>query len=111
MPFATSSLQLPDQRFIDMQLNTIKPAEGSKKNRRRVGRGIGSSLGKTGGRGMNGQKSRSGYARRLASKAAKCRCNVVAEAWLHLADARLPRQKSPLARWPSSVLSKLTCWR
>ena len=53
-PFATSSLQLPDQGFIDMQLNTIKPAEGSK-NRRRVGRGIGSGLGKTGGRGMNGQ--------------------------------------------------------
>ena len=43
-----------------MQLNTIKPAEGSKKNRRRVGRGIGSGLGKTSGRGHNGQKSRSG---------------------------------------------------
>ena len=48
-----------------MQLNTIKPAEGSKKNRRRVGRGIGSGLGKTGGRGMNGQKSRSGYAQKV----------------------------------------------
>jgi large subunit ribosomal protein L15 len=43
-----------------MQLNTIKPAEGSKKNRRRVGRGIGSGLGKTAGRGHNGQKSRAG---------------------------------------------------
>ena len=43
-----------------MQLNTIKPAEGSKKNRRRVGRGIGSGLGKTAGRGHKGQKSRSG---------------------------------------------------
>ena len=43
-----------------MQLNTIKPSEGSKKNRRRVGRGIGSGLGKTGGRGHNGQKSRAG---------------------------------------------------
>src|SRR4051794_15638752 len=43
-----------------MQLNTIKPAEGSKKARRRVGRGIGSGLGKTGGRGHKGQKSRSG---------------------------------------------------
>ena len=43
-----------------MQLNTLKPSEGSKKNRRRVGRGIGSGLGKTGGRGHNGQKSRAG---------------------------------------------------
>jgi large subunit ribosomal protein L15 len=43
-----------------MDLNDIKPAEGSKKNRRRVGRGIGSGLGKTAGRGHKGQKSRSG---------------------------------------------------
>ena len=43
-----------------MRLNTIKPAEGSTKNRRRVGRGIGSGLGKTAGRGHKGQKSRSG---------------------------------------------------
>ena len=43
-----------------MQLNTIKPAEGSKKNRRRVGRGIGSGLGKTCTRGHKGQKSRAG---------------------------------------------------
>ena len=43
-----------------MRLNTLSPAEGSKKNRKRVGRGIGSTLGKTGGRGHKGQKSRSG---------------------------------------------------
>jgi large subunit ribosomal protein L15 len=43
-----------------MQLNTIKPQEGSKKPRRRVGRGIGSGLGKTAGRGHKGQKSRAG---------------------------------------------------
>lgn len=43
-----------------MFLNTIKPAEGSTKNRKRVGRGIGSGLGKTAGRGHKGQKSRSG---------------------------------------------------
>ena len=43
-----------------MELNTIKPAEGSNKSRRRVGRGIGSGLGKTAGRGHKGQKSRSG---------------------------------------------------
>ena len=43
-----------------MELNTLKPAEGAKKARRRVGRGIGSGLGKTAGRGHKGQKSRSG---------------------------------------------------
>jgi large subunit ribosomal protein L15 len=43
-----------------MKLNTIQPAEGSKSNRRRVGRGIGSGLGKTAGRGHKGQKSRAG---------------------------------------------------
>jgi large subunit ribosomal protein L15 len=43
-----------------MQLNSIKPADGSKKARRRVGRGIGSGLGKTAGRGHKGQKSRAG---------------------------------------------------
>ena len=43
-----------------MELNNIKPAKGSTKNRRRVDRGIGSGLGKTAGRGHKGQKSRSG---------------------------------------------------
>ena len=43
-----------------MRLNTIKPAAGSKKNRKRVARGIGSGSGKTAGRGHKGQKSRSG---------------------------------------------------
>ncbi len=43
-----------------MRLNTIKPAAGSTKAKRRVGRGIGSGLGKTAGRGHKGQKSRSG---------------------------------------------------
>lgn len=43
-----------------MELNTIKPADGAKKEKRRVGRGIGSGLGKTAGRGHKGQKSRAG---------------------------------------------------
>lgn len=43
-----------------MRLNTMKPAEGHKTARKRVGRGIGSGLGKTCGRGHKGQKSRSG---------------------------------------------------
>jgi large subunit ribosomal protein L15 len=43
-----------------MELNGIKPADGSKHAKRRVGRGIGSGLGKTAGRGHKGQKSRAG---------------------------------------------------
>jgi large subunit ribosomal protein L15 len=43
-----------------MELNTIKPSEGAKHAKRRVGRGIGSGLGKTCGRGHKGQKSRAG---------------------------------------------------
>lgn len=43
-----------------MKLNSIKPAEGAKHAKRRVGRGIGSGLGKTAGRGHKGQKSRAG---------------------------------------------------
>ena len=43
-----------------MELNTIQPADGAKHAKRRVGRGIGSGLGKTAGRGHKGQKSRSG---------------------------------------------------
>ena len=43
-----------------MKLNSVQPAEGSRKNRKRVGRGIGSGLGKTAGRGHKGQKARAG---------------------------------------------------
>jgi large subunit ribosomal protein L15 len=43
-----------------MRLNTLKPADGAKRPAKRVGRGQGSGLGKTGGRGHKGQKSRSG---------------------------------------------------
>ena len=43
-----------------MRLNTLKPADGSKHARKRVGRGIGSGTGKTAGRGHKGQKSRTG---------------------------------------------------
>lgn len=47
-----------------MELHELKPAEGSKKTRKRVGRGTGSGLGKTSGRGHKGQKSRAGHSRR-----------------------------------------------
>jgi len=44
-----------------VKLNDLKPAQGSKKARKRVGRGLGSGRGKTAGRGQKGQKSRSGF--------------------------------------------------
>ncbi|MBN2689998.1 MAG: 50S ribosomal protein L15 [Gammaproteobacteria bacterium] len=48
-----------------MRLNTLSPGLGAKKGRKRVGRGIGCGFGKTAGRGHKGQKSRSGYARKI----------------------------------------------
>lgn len=48
-----------------MRLNSIRPARGSKTARLRVGRGIGSGVGKTAGRGHKGQTSRSGYAQKV----------------------------------------------
>ena len=47
-----------------MNQSTLKPAAGSRKGRKRLGRGPGSGLGKTSGRGEKGQKSRSGYSRK-----------------------------------------------
>jgi large subunit ribosomal protein L15 len=46
-----------------MKLNDLKPARGARKERRRLGRGVGSGRGKTSGRGQKGQKSRSGYSK------------------------------------------------
>ena len=48
-----------------MKLESLTPAKGSRRNRKRIGRGPGSGTGKTSGRGHKGQKSRSGYSRRL----------------------------------------------
>lgn len=48
-----------------IRLHTLKPAVGATRKRKRVGRGIGSGSGKTSGRGHKGQKSRSGYSRRI----------------------------------------------
>ncbi|MCX6560952.1 MAG: 50S ribosomal protein L15 [Candidatus Aminicenantes bacterium] len=47
-----------------MNLSTLKPAKGSSKNRKRVGRGPGSGLGKTSGKGSKGQKATAGYSRK-----------------------------------------------
>lgn len=46
--------------MTEMKLNNIRPTAGAKQNRKRVGRGVGSGLGKTAGRGHKGQKSRAG---------------------------------------------------
>ena len=95
-----------------MELNNIKPADGAKKARRRVGRGIGSGLGKTAGRGHKGQKSPRGrlpqgrLRRRpdaAAASPAQARLQVAAlkyNAEVTLADLQ------KLRRWPRS-----TCWR
>ena len=48
-----------------MELHTLQPAEGSTKNRKRVGRGSGSGKGKTSGRGHKGQKARSGWSHKI----------------------------------------------
>jgi len=48
-----------------ISLNSLRPAEGSTHKKKRVGRGPGSGLGKTAGRGEKGQKSRSGYSRKI----------------------------------------------
>jgi len=50
---------------FEMNLSTLKPNKKARKARKRVGRGPGSGLGKTAGRGENGQKSRSGYSRKI----------------------------------------------
>jgi large subunit ribosomal protein L15 len=47
-----------------MKLHDLSPAKGSKRSRKRIGRGPGSGLGKTAGRGHKGQRSRSGFSRR-----------------------------------------------
>jgi ribosomal protein L15 len=56
-----------------MKLNQIADRPGSRKKRMRIGRGIGSGMGKTGGRGGKGQTARSGV-RIKGSRAARCRC-------------------------------------
>jgi large subunit ribosomal protein L15 len=77
-----------------MELNTIKPAEGAKKARRRVGRGIGSGLGKTAGRGHKGQKSRAGGYHKVGFEGGQMPL-----------QRRLPKRgfKSPLAKYNAEI--------
>ena len=55
-----------------MKLNNLKPAEGSTKTRKRIGRGPGSGLGGTSTRGHKGAKSRSGYSKKIGFEGGKC---------------------------------------
>lgn len=77
-----------------MKLNDLRPAEGSKKARKRAGRGIGSGLGKTGGRGHKGQKSRSGGFHKVGFEGGQMPL-----------QRRLPKRgfKSPIARYSAQV--------
>lgn len=59
-----------------MDLSNLKPAEGSTKTRKRIGRGPGSGLGGTSTRGHKGAKSRSGYKRKMALKVVRCHFNA-----------------------------------
>ncbi|SCC95686.1 50S ribosomal subunit protein L15 [Thiomonas sp. X19] len=82
-----------------MQLNSIQPAEGAKHSHKRVGRGIGSGLGKTAGRGHKGQKSRSGGYHKVGFEGGQMPL-----------QRRLPKRgfKSPTAKFKAEVrLSEL----
>ena len=66
-----------EESLMRCELNDSSPPRAARPQRKRVGRGIGSGLGKTAGRGQKGQKSRSGGGvPRSASKAARCRCSA-----------------------------------
>jgi large subunit ribosomal protein L15 len=84
-----------------MQLNEIKPADGSRKDRRRVGRGIGSGLGKTAGRGHKGQKSRSGGYHKVGFEGGQMPL-----------QRRLPKRgfKSQSLKYNEEVTLTSTCW-
>ncbi len=59
-----------------MNLSNLKPAEGSTKTRKRIGRGAGSGLGGTSTRGHKGAKSRSGYSKKIGFEVVRCLFNV-----------------------------------
>ena len=93
-----------------MQLNNLKPAAGSKHAKRRVGRGIGSGLGKTAGRGHKGQKSRSGGFHKVGFEGGQMplqrrlpKRGFVSRTKLDVAEVRL----SDLAKLPLSEIDLL----
>ena len=93
-----------------MQLNTISPAEGAKKARRRVGRGIGSGLGKTAGRGHKGQKSRAGGYHKVGFEGGQMPMHrrLPKRASSPNPSSSMPRSHCRL--WMHWVWVKLICW-
>jgi len=73
-----------------VKLNELKPAPGSKRERKRVGRGVGSGRGKTAGRGQKGQKSRSGFSQGAGWEGGRSRLIM------RLPKRGFSRKKSPL---------------
>jgi large subunit ribosomal protein L15 len=78
-----------------MELNTIKPADGAKHAKRRVGRGIGSGLGKTAGRGHKGQKSRAGGYHKVGFEGGQMPCSVVCPSAASSRSAEVQRRDHP----------------
>ena len=87
-----------------LSLNNIRPAKGSTHKKKRVGRGPGSGLGKTAGRGEKGQKSRSGYSRKIGFEGGQMPLhrrlpkrgftNIFKKRWLEVSLAALDRHFS-----------------
>ena len=92
-----------------MRMNTIKPAEGSKKARRRVGRGIGSGLGKTAGRGHKGQKSRSGGFHKVGFEGGQMPLQRRLPKRGFISPMRGDTGKCGCPIWPSCRSPRLTC--
>jgi len=86
---------------MTLSLNNIRPAKGSTHKKKRVGRGPGSGLGKTAGRGEKGQKSRSGYSRKVGFEGGQMPLhrrlpkrgftNIFKKLWLEVSLAALER--------------------
>lgn len=97
-----------------ISLNTIKPAKGSTHKKKRVGRGPGSGLGKTAGRGEKGQKSRSGYSRKIGFEGGQMPLhrrlpkrgftNIFKKRWLEISLASLDQHFEADARITPEVL-------
>jgi large subunit ribosomal protein L15 len=65
-----------EKQLPTMELHNLKPAKGSVKTRKRIGRGQGSGKGGTSTRGHKGAQSRPGYTRKIVLKEDKCPCNA-----------------------------------
>src|SRR2546430_17689434 len=87
-----------------ISLNSLRPAKGSTHKKKRVGRGPGSGLGKTAGRGEKGQKSRSGYSRKVGFEGGQMPLhrrlpkrgftNIFKKQWLEVSLAALDQHRS-----------------